>query len=194
MKTKLYEYQNKIDYKQIKNFPNYYIFNDGRVFSNNKHEFMIPKKHYKGYLCVTLSKQGKTKTFKIHRLVAQAFIPNPNNLPQVNHINGIKTDNNVNNLEWCTNSENQKHAYDVGLRKHYKGINCPLYKRPVLHGKTIKPIKVIINGFEKKYCSINEAARDLQMLSKYIGQVVNGKRKNYKGYVFKEVKTHTYEN
>ena len=69
-----------------------------------------------------------------------------------------------------------------------------MYNKAILHGKTIKPVKVIINGFEKEYCSINEAARDLHLSSKYIGQVVNGKRKKYKGYYFKEVNFHTYEN
>lgn len=67
----------------------------------------------KGYLRVQLGQ----KTFKIHRLVAIHFIPNPNNYPQVNHKNCDKKDNRVENLEWCTNSMNQKHAWDNGLQK-----------------------------------------------------------------------------
>jgi hypothetical protein len=70
-----------------------------------------------GYRSVSLSKNNSQKTQKIHRLVAQTFIPNLNNYPQVNHINGIKIDNRVENLEWCNNSHNQIHAYKTGLNK-----------------------------------------------------------------------------
>lgn len=76
------------------------------------------------YLCVNISTNGKLKSFKVHRLVAQAFIPNPENKPQVNHISGVKTDNRVENLEWVTANENMLHAFKIGLNhskeKHYK--------------------------------------------------------------------------
>src|SRR6266849_4195257 len=69
--------------------------------------------HY-GYYCVSLYKNIK-KNFKVHRLVALHFIPNPKNKPQVNHKKGIKTDNRATELEWSNNSENQKHAFKIGL-------------------------------------------------------------------------------
>lgn len=70
-----------------------------------------------GYKQVNLSKNGKYTTYKIHRLVALTFIPNPNNYPVINHIDGDKQNNRVDNLEWCTRSENDLHAFRLGLRK-----------------------------------------------------------------------------
>jgi len=69
------------------------------------------------YIRTTLYKNGIKKHIKLHRLVGQLFIPNPKNLPQINHKNGIRYDNKVENLEWCTNSENILHAYRIGLEK-----------------------------------------------------------------------------
>jgi len=70
-----------------------------------------------GYQVLNLSFKGKTKTFYVHRLVAQAHIPNPENKATVNHIDGDKSNNQVSNLEWATRSENSKHGYDSGLIK-----------------------------------------------------------------------------
>jgi hypothetical protein len=78
---------------------------------------------HKGYPIVYLSKDGKQKTITVHRLVAEAFIENPLSLPQVNHKDGCKTNNYVNNLEWCDNSYNQKHAYANGMQPSYEESN-----------------------------------------------------------------------
>lgn len=70
-----------------------------------------------GYVYQMLYKDGKQKLLRVHRIVATAFLPNPNSLPQVNHINGDKTDNRAENLEWCTQEQNMLHAFKIGLEK-----------------------------------------------------------------------------
>ena len=97
----------------------YSIDEDGRVWSHTTNKFIsvVKNKRHNGYVEVTLWKNNKRKTFRLHRLVAIAFIPNPNNLPEVNHKNGDKSDNRVSNLEWVSPSENVKHAYSTGLKE-----------------------------------------------------------------------------
>jgi len=76
-----------------------------------------------GYPVVRPSLEGKLRTIAAHRLIAMAFLPNPNNYKCVNHKNGIKTDNRVENLEWCTHSQNTQHAFDTGLSKPHRGTS-----------------------------------------------------------------------
>lgn len=82
------------------------------------------KRNKEGYLFVSLCREGVVKTNYIHRLVAKAFIPNPNELPEVNHLNGIKTDNSATNLEWCTHQDNVRHAYANGLNRNAGGSHA----------------------------------------------------------------------
>lgn len=94
----------------------YQVTKDGRVFSVRKERFLTPVAR-RGYHRVRLYGDGGYTTPQIHRLVAKAFIPNPNNYPIVHHKDNNKGNNSVENLEWCTNQQNIKHAYDDGKIK-----------------------------------------------------------------------------
>ena len=91
---------------EIEDYRKYLIYKDGRVYSKKSNIFLKPRKDTNGYLCVDLCKNGKRKTFRIHRLVAIHFIDNLENKPCVDHIDGNKKNNNIDNLRWVTQIEN----------------------------------------------------------------------------------------
>ena len=98
----------KGNYKKIKDYPNYLIYDDGRVYNIKSKKFRKLTPNKLGYISLTLQNKGVSKGYSCHQLVAIHFIPNPNNYPIVDHINRIKTDNNVNNLRWVTNAMNNE--------------------------------------------------------------------------------------
>ncbi len=102
-----------VDIKDYKGL--YEISDTGKVRNVVKNKTLRISNNGNGYLRVGLRKDDKRRNFLLHRLLALSFIPNPDNKSQVNHINGIKTDNRVENLEWCTNKENNVHAIGTGL-------------------------------------------------------------------------------
>ena len=120
-------------WKKIWKFENYEVSNFGNIKNTNFkrsgfEKIMKPTKNSKGYLLVSLFKNGKRNRFCVHRLVLESFVENIENKKCVNHINGIKTDNRVENLEWNTYSENTKHAFKNGLMKNKFGENQHLSK------------------------------------------------------------------
>lgn len=100
--------------KELDNFKGYYITKGGKVWSS-KRNIYLTNSYTAGYEKTIIKKDKKCFNLSIHRLLAQAFIPNPESKLTVNHINGIKTDNRIENLEWATYSENNKHAFNMGL-------------------------------------------------------------------------------
>lgn len=127
----------------------YEITKDGKIISlkNNKRYEIKGYIDKYGYRRVLLHVNGKRIKFFVHRLVAQTYIPNPNNLPQVNHIDGNKLNNNVENLEWCTPKENIQHAIKKGLRVKKGKLNISDIKeiRLLFGNKSMKEIAELYN-------------------------------------------------
>lgn len=119
----------KEEFRQIDGAPGYFVSNLGRVRSSKSSKCLREAKNNRGYSVVGIyNAQHKLFTQLVHRLVAKAFIDNPEGLPHVNHLDGNKQNNRVDNLEWSSPSRNQRHAIQNGLRKPFKGSNNPKAK------------------------------------------------------------------
>lgn len=117
-----------------------------------------------GYVVCNLKREGKSKSFLVHRVIALAFIPNPNNYPQINHKNGIRHDNRLDNLEWCTGKQNSIHAYKVNKR------TPPwLGKFGKNHHSSVKVIQKTVGGvFVKEWDSMSSVKRELGIGNLYL--------------------------
>ena len=182
-------------WKPIKGYEGKYeISNKGNVMSLSYHQTGKPKllaqfPDKKGYLQVDLKK----KYIKVHRIVAETFIPNPENKPQINHIDGNKSNNSVENLEWCTQSENQKHAYKNGLKpksmKRAKSLEVKQLldkHREEINDKRKMPVIAtnLKTGEKHRFESQSEASRQLGVYQNCIRRICYGMQKQSKGYIF----------
>lgn len=155
----------------------YSVTRDGEVWSHLNKCWLTPKKHPLGYVSVALTiagGNGKKDQRLVHRLVAEAYIPNPENKSTINHKNGAKADNRAENLEWATHSENHSHAYrELGRKAHTATLRDS--SRPC----------VMLQGDESmRFTSARAAAQALGLSEKGVARACRGERKSYAGRVW----------
>jgi hypothetical protein len=129
---------------EVRGYPNYLIYPDGRVYNKKYKRFLKPSDNGQGYLKVDLCKDGERKTHSIHRLVAEQYIPNPDNKPEVDHIYRDRKDNRVENLQWVTSSENSQ---NICVRKD----NKLKHKNIFIHQYTVNDKEYIYYKYKKTY-------------------------------------------
>lgn len=179
-----------MEYKQIEGYENYYVCNSGvneqTVLSTkfNGLKWMKPQKNNKGYLFIRLCENGVQKKHYLHRLIAEAFVPNPDNKPCIDHIDCNIANNAIENLRWCTHQENmnnpvtRKRRSDI-MKGRFAGENNPMYGKPRPEGSGTPPIPVESishDGVVEWYESMNDAARQTGVWACNIKLCCEGKR------------------
>lgn len=172
-------------WREIQDYPTYKVSNLGRVLSNphvihmphqdvlSKPRLLKQRRKENGYMQVNLSKNNHAKNFYAHRLVASAFIPNPFNLPEINHKDENKENNSVSNLEWCTSKYNLNYG-------SWKDMRSTLSAKPI--------VAIDKEGHVRWFKSIKEAARQLGLWDANIGHVLHGQAHTSGGYYFEYTK------
>lgn len=151
-------------FKVIKEYPSYSVSTTGRVMKNSTRKIMTPSKKPNGYMQINLfTGDGRRKKEYVHRLVALTFLPNNRRLPEVNHIDGVRDNNTLSNLEWVSREEN------------------------VAKSSLLKTILVFRESgeFVEKFNSIKDACEQLGLTDSNVAACLHGRQKTHRGYVFK---------
>jgi len=167
----------------VEGYEDYEVYDGGRVYSHPKNyktshkgRFLKESTNKKGYKSVYLSDSNGQKGFFVHRLVAKAFTPNPENKPQINHIDGDKTNNHVSNLEWCTNTENMGHAKRMGLRNTEAIIRATAKTGKARRSITFKQAEEIRKICKDKKIKQKDVANLFNIDHKMVSEIVLFKR------------------
>lgn len=159
-----------VEWRKIHDYENYEVSESGDIRNSKTGRILKQGTHRQGYSLVWLSNAGKRHGKSVHRLVAEAFIPNPDNKPQINHRDGNKSNNKINNLEWNTGSENTIHAY----------------RKLSFEGRPKSPVRIIETG--EIFNSIKECANAINGNSGNICSCMRGQLDSYRGLHFEYVK------
>ena len=161
--------------------PNYEVSNTGRVRRLHSSKDRSTRDR-DGYPSVDVYQDGMRKTKRVHRLVAETFLPNPDNKPEVNHKDGNKHNNHVSNLEWVTSKENCRHAWDNGLGKPSYGM---LGKSNPNSGRKGKPIRIVETG--EVFENLKECEKAIDGNNRHINDCLRGRQNTHRGYHFEYV-------
>lgn len=175
------EWKPVVDYEGL-----YIVSNDGQIKSLFRYKRTLKQsvgKH--GYCTVELFKNGKSKRLLVHRITAQAFIPNPNGLPQINHIDENPSNNNINNLEWCTAKYNANYGHRINKIKAHNNYKTE-ERRMIAFNAAMASRKPVIqycnNGLSIRYESAKQASIKTGIDHSHICDAAKGKRKTAGGY------------
>lgn len=171
-------YEDKYQVSNLGNIKAIKTWTGNKYYSKYKkcNKILKPVKDSAGYYCVSLWKESCNKTHRIHVEVAKAFIPNPNNYPCINHKDGNKTNNNINNLEWCTFKHNSQEAVKMGLSKpNYVGIMKGKFGKEHNRSKKVKQIDKNTNEIINVFYGVEEAYRQTGICPSNISACCNKK-------------------
>lgn len=166
------------EWTKVKSDHDYVVSNTGRIRRIGSDKDKAPKTKER-YDQVDLYKDGKRTTKRVHILVAEAFVPNPDNKPEVNHKDGNKRNNNADNLEWVSHKENCEHAWKTGLAKPSRSM---LGKKNPNGGRKGKPFKIVETG--EVFNTLHECEEAIDGNNRHINDCLRGRQNTHRGYHF----------
>lgn len=168
---------NKVEWREVKEYSHYEVNQFGEIRHKVRKHILKPRSNKGGYLYVNFKIDGKNTNFAVHRIVANAFIPNPNGYTEINHKDYDRTNNCVDNLEWITSSQNKQHAYLKEVNKSSRGKAVEQYSKD--------------GNYIQTFESITEAAKVINCCVAAISNCCLGRTKTSQGFRWKFVEGST---